>query len=74
MQEAIRQLRVRVAQLNACVPYSGVTAGARPDEVVLPALFSLLPVPQAVGITAPPPSVRVPRPQPRTRPGPINFG
>ncbi len=59
MQDAVKQLRRRLAQFNACVPYAGVAATVRPDEVLLPALFNLLPVPQAVGITAPPPTVQV---------------
>lgn len=55
----MQQLRRRLDQFNASVPYAGVSATARPDEVVLPALFSLLPVPQAIGITVPPPAVQV---------------
>jgi len=51
--------RQRVAQFNGCVPYAGVSTATRVDEAVLPVLFALLPVPQPVGITVAPPSVKV---------------
>ena len=53
------QLHRRIAQFNACVPYAGIAAGARPEEVLLPALFSLLPMELAVGITVSPPDIEV---------------
>lgn len=59
VQEAIEQLHRRVTQFNACVPYAGVAAGVRPEEVLLPALFALLPLEQAVGITVSPPNTLV---------------
>lgn len=52
-------LRRRINEFNACVPYAGVAAGARPDEALLPALFALLPVPLAVGISVAPPKTQV---------------
>lgn len=51
--------RQRVSQFNGCVPYAGVSMATRVDEAVLPVLFALLPVPQPVGITVAPPSVKV---------------
>ena len=51
--------RQRMSQFNGCVPYAGVSTGTRVDEAVLPVLFALLPVPQPVGITVAPPSVKV---------------
>jgi hypothetical protein len=50
--------RQRVSQFNGCVPYAGVSTATRVDEAVLPVLFALLPVPQPVGITVAPPSLK----------------
>lgn len=58
-QEAIALLRRRIHDFNACVPYGGVSPGARPDEALLPALFALLPTPLAVGISVAPPETQV---------------
>ena len=54
-QEAVQELLQRVAEANACLPYSGVAAGARPDEAVLVALLSLLPPPPPPDANPPPP-------------------
>ena len=51
--------RRRINEFNACVPYAGVATGAHPDETLLPALFALLPVPQALGISVAPPETKV---------------
>lgn len=58
-QELVHLFRQRVFQFNACVPYSGVSLDARIDAAVLPVLFTLLPLPQPVGITVAPPSAKV---------------
>lgn len=55
-QEAVQELLQRVAEANACLPYSGIGAAARPDEAVLVALLSLLP-------PSPPPDANPPPPQ-----------
>ena len=57
-QEAVGLFRQRMLQFNGCVPYAGVSTATRVDEAVLPVLFALLPVPQPVGITIAPPSVK----------------
>ena len=57
-QEAVGVFRQRVSQFNGCVPYAGVSTSMRVDEAVLPVLFAMLPVPQPVGITVAPPSVK----------------
>lgn len=51
--------RQHVAQFNACVPYAGVSPDSRVDAAVLPVLFTLLPLPQPLGITVAPPSAKV---------------
>lgn len=51
----MQELLQRVAEANACLPYSGVAAAARPDEAVLVALLSLLPPPPPPDANPPPP-------------------
>ena len=58
-QEAVGLFRQRMTQFNGCVPYAGVSTATRVDEAVLPVLFALLPLPQPVGITVAPPSIKV---------------
>ena len=57
VQEAVQELLQRVAEANACLPYSGIAAAARPDEAVLVALLSLLPPPPPPDANPPPPQV-----------------
>ena len=59
VQEAVHVFRQHVAQFNACVPYAGVSSDTRVDAAVLPLLFTLLPLPQPVGITVAPPAAKV---------------
>ena len=43
IQDAILELRHRVAEFNACIPYKGIAPSTRLDGAVLQALLSLLP-------------------------------
>ena len=52
------EFRQRVAEFNACIPYSGVTSGARLDEPALTVLLSLLPLEPSAGANPPPPTTR----------------
>jgi hypothetical protein len=47
-----------VAELNACIPYAGVSAGARLEDPVLTVLLSLLPLEPPAGAKPPPPTTR----------------
>jgi len=57
VQEALLELRSRVSEFNACVPYSGVSSApaARPDPPTLQALLSLLPQEGGLGFGGTPP-------------------
>lgn len=43
LQEAILELRNRIAEFNACIPYSGIASSIKPEPALLQALLSLLP-------------------------------
>ena len=44
LQDAILDLRHRVAEFNACIPYCGIASSAKLEPAVLQALLSLLPM------------------------------
>ena len=50
--------RQRVAECNACIPYSGFASGARVEDSALTAILSLLPVDPPAGANPPPPSTK----------------
>ncbi len=52
------EFRQRVAEFNACIPYSGVSAGARLDDPALTVLLSLLPLEPSARANPPPPTTR----------------
>ncbi len=52
------EFRQRVAELNACVPYTGVAPSARLEDPALTVLLSLLPVEPPAGADPPPPPTR----------------
>jgi len=63
----VQELLQRVAEANACLPYAGVSAAARPEEPALVALLSLLPPPPPPGADPPPPQARgLSRPSPQS--------
>ena len=57
-QEPVTVFRQRVAEFNACIPYSGVSTGARLDDPALTVLLSLLPLEPSAGANPPPPATR----------------
>ncbi len=58
VQEPVTEFRQRVAEFNACIPYSGVSSGARLDDPALTVLLSLLPLEPPAGANPPPPTTR----------------
>ena len=56
-QDMVADFRQRVDEFNACVPYVGVSLGARLDDPGLTVLLSLLPVAPTPGEVALPPSL-----------------
>lgn len=50
--------RQRVAECNACIPYSGVASSARVEDSALTAILSLLPVDPPAGANPPPPGTK----------------
>ena len=50
--------RQRVAECNACIPYSGIVGNARVEDSALTAILSLLPVGPPAGANPPPPSTK----------------
>ena len=58
VQEPVTEFRQRVAEFNACIPYSGVSSGARLDDPALTVLLSLLPLEPSAGANPPPPTTR----------------
>ena len=69
-QEAVQELLQRVAEANACLPYSGIAVAARPDDATIAALLSLLPPPPPPDANQPPPQAPAPPcdgPQPHIR-------
>lgn len=57
-QEPISEFRQRVAEMNACIPYTGVSVGARLEDPALTVLLSLLPLEAPAGVRPPPPTTR----------------
>ncbi len=57
-QEPVTDFRQRVAECNACIPYSGIAGNARVEDSALTAILSLLPVNPPAGANAPPPSTK----------------
>lgn len=49
------EFRQRVAECNACIPYSGIASGARVEDSAFTAVLSLLPVDPPTGANPPPP-------------------
>ncbi|KAK9915634.1 hypothetical protein WJX75_001835 [Coccomyxa subellipsoidea] len=58
LPEPVTEFRQRVAEFNACIPYSGVSSGARLDDPALTVLLSLLPLEPSAGANPPPPTTR----------------
>jgi len=58
LQEPVTEFRQRVAECNACIPYSGVAGSARVEDSTLTAILSLLPVEHPAGANPPPPSTQ----------------
>ena len=58
LQEPVTDFRQRVAECNACIPYSGVASNARVEDSALTAILSLLPVNPPAGSNPPPPSTK----------------
>lgn len=58
LQEPVTDFRQRVAECNACIPYSGVAGNARVEDSALTAILSLLPVDPPAGANPPPPSTK----------------
>lgn len=50
--------RQRLAECNACIPYSGIASNARVEDSALTAILSLLPVEPPAGSNPPPPSTK----------------
>ncbi|KAK9809260.1 hypothetical protein WJX72_012293 [[Myrmecia] bisecta] len=57
-QEALDLLKQRITEVNACIPYSGISPGARIDEPMIATVWALLPAPAGPGIALPPPVAR----------------
>ncbi len=58
LQEPVTDFRQRVAECNACIPYSGIASNARVEDSALTAILSLLPVDPPAGANPPPPSTK----------------
>ena len=58
LQEPITEFRQRVAECNACIPYSGIASNARVEDGALTAVLSLLPMEPPAGTNPPPPSTQ----------------
>ena len=46
-------LRHRIAEFNACIPYSGIAASVKPDPALMLAILSLLPQSGSSGMSTP---------------------